>query len=695
MMRVGRRRWRQVMLVGLVATGIAGWLGGDRAIGFSFFQVGGVNVVWPGAQSTRLLSPTTFPVGSVTEQHYLAAMGLWNLVPASTFTYSYATNDQDFPIDNFDGFSDTAAVAAADLGPGVLGVTYLVNDGASWFDMDQLYADVPEGVGWIFEPNPGCDLVTAPLVNGFSFLLVATHELGHSLGLGHDPIGDEPPGTPFLVQTMNPRYPSGGPIGQENIIELHTDDRNGTRFLYPNSGPSGPAVVDLANASYTFSSTEVGKAIPVFFTPPAVDPAAELTLRTVIENFGTTNEFNVRLGYYLSTDPLIEPSDQLIADVRFDLAFEDAQDFDAVVDMPADLPAGTYYVGSIFDDLDEVVEEYEDNNAVVYCDSLEVNRLVPVIENLAQESAACGVPFLGPLPQVTHPLNMAPVTWSIDNPEPGMTIDPVTGQVSWPAPVRSEFLYTIFVRATNSAGSSTQTLFLGVGGAEPEIATIGVQTAACGLPYAGPLPAITDPACMDPIINWSLDAGPVGMDIDFDTGEVTWDSPTRAGGPHFVTLRATNAEGNGTTSFLLEVVGTSDRDADGDVDALDYAEFAACQFGPDSGAAGACECTDLDGDGDVDLRDLAFFQVEFSGTRLGACCAGGGACTLTAPLTCTAGGGSYLGDGTTCPTGGCTGACCLANGFCLDLTESNCAGAAGTFEGVGSNCATTTCPGGL
>jgi hypothetical protein len=45
----------------------------------------------------------------------------------------------------------------------------------------------PKGWAWIFEPNPGCDLVTAPLVNGFSFLLVATHELGHSLGLGPRP----------------------------------------------------------------------------------------------------------------------------------------------------------------------------------------------------------------------------------------------------------------------------------------------------------------------------------------------------------------------------------------------------------------------------------------------------------------------------------------------------------------------------
>ncbi|MCB9849626.1 MAG: matrixin family metalloprotease [Phycisphaerales bacterium] len=682
----------RVAVLAVVLLG-AGWLSGDRADGFSYFQVGGVNVVWAGAQSTRLLSPSTFPPGSVTELHYLAAMGLWNIVPRCDFEYSYATNEQDFPVDNFDGYSDTIAVPAADLGPGVLGATYLVNDGAQWFDMDQLYPDLPEGIGWYFEANPGCDLVTAPLVNGFSFLLVATHELGHALGLGHDPVGTEAPGTPFLVQTMNPRYPSGGPIGQENIIELHTEDRNGVRFLYPHSGPAGPAYVDLANASYSFSSTDIGKAIPVFFTPTAVEPGDELTLRTVIENFGTTNEFNVRLGYYLSTDDVIDASDQLLADVRFDLAFQDAQDFDAAIDMPEDLPAGEYYVGSIFDDLDEVTEEYEDNNHVIYCDTLTVEQLAPVINNLPQQNIPCATPFTGPTPVVTHPLNMGPITWSIDNPEPGMTIDDETGVISWPSPVRSEFLYTIFVRATNSAGSSTQTLFLGVSAAAPAINTIGLQTAVCGQEYVGPVPQITAPSCMNPIINWSLDNGPPGMGIDFETGEVLWPDAAGVGTQHLVTIRATNAQGNGTRSFLVEVVGTPDRDNDGDVDDADYAEYAACHDGPDVLSGAACECNDLDGDGDVDLRDLGLFQLAYSGRRVGACCYGNGSCDLSAPLVCTDAGGSYLGDGTTCPVGGCQGACCLSNGFCLDLTAPNCTGAAGTFEGAGTSCSTTTCPG--
>ena len=130
------------------------FVSGHRADGFTFFQVGGINVVWTGGLSGRYMSPTTFPEGSGPDLHYLASMGLWNLVPAADFEYQYIRADQDFPIDNFDGFSDTTAVPASELDPGVLGVTFLVNQGSVWFDMDMVFSDVPEGIGWYFLDNP-------------------------------------------------------------------------------------------------------------------------------------------------------------------------------------------------------------------------------------------------------------------------------------------------------------------------------------------------------------------------------------------------------------------------------------------------------------------------------------------------------------------------------------------------------------
>lgn len=604
----------------LLAIAVAWAVGrGDKVSAFSFFQFAGVNVVWPTGQSIRELSPTTFPEGSDPDIQILAAMGLWNLVPAANFEYFFNRPAQEFPLDPFDGFNDTLAVPAALLDPGVLGVTTLVNIGPEWVDMDIQFSDLPEGVGYTFDANPGCEIITAPTPdNGFSFLLIAAHELGHALGLGHDPIGDEPAGSSWFIQTMNPRYPNGGPVGQENIIELHTDDRNGLRFLYPNSGPSGPAVVDLANASYT-SSDIIGKPVPVWFDTPNVLseilPGEQLTVRSVIENFGTTSEFFVRQGYYLSTDETIETADLLIGDLLWDIAFEDALEFEVIIDMPEDLAAGTYFVGTILDDLDEVAEDFEDNNAVVYCETLTVLQHAPEIETLSQEIISCGQAYTGPTPTVTRPLNMAPITWSLDSPPSGMTIDPDTGVISWPNPIQSPFLYQIIIRATNDAGSITQNLFLGVNAGPPALVPIPDEILTCGTnqSYVGPTPQVTDPSCMEPIINWSLDDGPPGMTINFGTGVVSWPSPDLSTGSHMITIRATNAVGNGTETWVLNVTGDANVDGDADIDLDDVNVFANVLIGTDTDP-NHIAAADLNGSGAPDGDDIQSFLDCLFGT---------------------------------------------------------------------------------
>jgi len=600
--RLTRRKVYSVFFGGLMFASTQ--VGGDRVDAFSWFQSGGFDVAWVGAESTRYLSPTTFPPGSEVDTLILESMGLWNIVPACDFNYSFIRNDQDYPIDHFDGYSDTIAVPASSLDPGVLGATYLVNDGPVWYDMDMLFSDFPEGVGYTLEANPSCEVVTAPTpANGFSFLLVAVHEMGHALGLGHDPIGNESPGTPWLVATMNPRYPSGGTFGQENIVELHTDDRNGARYLYPHSGPTEP-YTDIAESGYTFGSI-MGKAIPVFFTPASIAPGGTLTVRSVIENLGVSSVINVRQGFYLSSDELIETTDTLIADVRWDLAVQDAIDFNAEIDLPADIAAGLYRVGTYFDDLDKVSELYEDNNAVSYCAPLTITRLAPVINDIFQTSATCGQPYTGPTPTVTHPINMAPLTWSIDNPQPGMTIHSSTGIVSWPSPVPSQFPYQIFIRATNSAGGTTKGMLIGVTAATPTITSISPQLhSLCDGGYTGPTPTVTNPGCMNPILNWSLDAGPPGMSINFSTGVVSWLAPAAAPTPYTINIRATNSAGNGIRSWQLSILSGGDMNSDRAVTPADISPFVDALLNPAS--AGVADA-DMNCDGETDGRDLIEF----------------------------------------------------------------------------------------
>jgi hypothetical protein len=593
-------------------TGLLLLLPGRSVDAFSWYQYGGYDLVWAGAHADRFMSPSTFPEGSETDVLYRNAMALWMMVPSATFTYAYGYYEPQ-QIDNFDGYSDTLAVPQGTLDPGVLAVTYMVNNGAEWFDMDMLFCEAAAGYMWSFSANPTCEEIRDPAANGISFLLVSTHELGHALGLGHDPVGNEPPGSAWFIGTMNPTYPDGGPVGDQAIIEVHADDRNGTRYLYPHSGQS-QTVVDLANPGYA-TGPIVGMAVPATISPTAAHPGDTVTLTSVIENFGNSNVFNVSQGFYLSTDATVTTNDESLGSLFWDLAMGDGFQFGVDVDLADDMATGEYWFGSILDDLNQVTEEFEDNNTHVYCDTLTILQLEPVINDLGQDIASCGTTYYSPAPTVTHPLNMAPLTWSLDNPEPGMTINPSTGVIHWPKPVRSSFPYVLIVRATNDAGTSTQLFFLGVEQQLPAIVPIADQYAAPGAAYTGPGPQLTEPDCMNPVLNWSLDTAPAGMDIDHATGVVTWPDPTYAGSPHEVTIRATNAIGNGTVSWHLTVGTPGDMNCDGTVDFADINPFVEALIDPDAYNA-AYECymnADIDQDGVVDFADINPFVALLTG----------------------------------------------------------------------------------
>lgn len=430
------------------------------ARGASWYTLGGQIVRWAGNQSIRDLSPGTFPPGSETEYLILGAMGLWNIIPSTNWQYFYDTLPQELPI-QIDGYNVTVAVPTEDLDPGVLGLTLLGNQGAQWVDMDMVFPEVPDNIGWDFGDSPSCETITDPETYGFSFILTAVHEMGHALGLGHSPIGNEPSGTPWFIATMNPAYPSGGSVSNANIVELWTDDRNGLRTLYPYSGPSKPPYRDLANAGFT-ASNYIGFAIPVIFWPTAVYPSQTFTARAAFQNFGNTAQLFVNHGFYLSLDETVTPDDMYLGSVEWDIALGDAFDYDVDIDVPDDLPAGQYNLVSRIDDDLEVTEIYEDNNEVTYCQPLTILRLAPIMLTLGQQTIPPSVPWTGPTAHVTKPLNMGPVTWSIDAGPSGLVINSTSGVLSWPSPVASPFQYAITVRATNSAGTTTGLFFLGV-----------------------------------------------------------------------------------------------------------------------------------------------------------------------------------------------------------------------------------------
>lgn len=80
---------------------------------------------------------------------------------------------------------------------------------------------------------------------------------------------------------------------------------------------------------------------------------------------------------------------------------------------------------------------------------------------------------------------------------------------------------------------------------------------------------------------------------------------------------------------------------------------------------------------------------------VGACCLTDGACSLVSSNQCSALGGSYGGDGTTCNPNPCqvpVGACCFNDGTCSITNMAACMAGGGSYQGDGSTCTSNLCP---
>ena len=173
----------------------------------------------------------------------------------------------------------------------------------------------------------------------------------------------------------------------------------------------------------------------------------------------------------------------------------------------------------------------------------------PGIDQISDQTALEGNLFTGPTPQAT---GTQPITWALVNRPAGMSIDSVTGVVSWPDPVLPGSPHTITIRASNVAGYDEETWQVEVLEAviRPQIAPINDDSIPEGSLYTGPTPEV---AGTQPIY-WTLIEKPPGMSIDSATGVVNWPNPTPDGNPHTITIRANNSAGFDDESWQLEVL---------------------------------------------------------------------------------------------------------------------------------------------
>lgn len=172
----------------------------------------------------------------------------------------------------------------------------------------------------------------------------------------------------------------------------------------------------------------------------------------------------------------------------------------------------------------------------------------PVVAAIADAIAGAGSAYTGPVPSLAD--GTLPVTWTLLEGPIGMTINPVSGQVSWPVVSAVGRPHTITIQAENIAGADAESWQLDVV-IPPVITDITDGSILENLAYTGPTPSLQ---AGDPPVAWSLVQGPAGMTIDPASGVVSWPGAIFSFTPYTITIRASNFAGSSDESWALTVL---------------------------------------------------------------------------------------------------------------------------------------------
>ena len=168
----------------------------------------------------------------------------------------------------------------------------------------------------------------------------------------------------------------------------------------------------------------------------------------------------------------------------------------------------------------------------------------PSITQPANTSAIVGVSFTDQIvatgtPAPKFSLTTAPV---------GMSIDPVSGLISWMAAAGQQGTQAVKVTATNVAGSSSKSFTVTVPNTAPVITQPANATDLVGAPFTTTIVATGKPAP-----TFSLTNAPVGMTINPSSGVITWTPTVSEYGIIGVTVAATNPSGTVSSTFTISV----------------------------------------------------------------------------------------------------------------------------------------------
>lgn len=300
---------------------------------------------WDGDGLDFEIMSCSAPRGSQRADDLIYGMQEWNAVQSMDDMFDQRWNDGGCLVRTGNGRNEVGFVAGAAI-DGALGLTLRRYSGACWSwsrDIDIIEADVfVNGDAALEAGNPAeCNRKRV------GQRTTVIHELGHALGLNHEP---------NQMALMMPTDGEGKYCGHYTISP-HPDDASGGRQLYGNGARSRDlAASEFRHVGPDRVTTNSDGAIRSFC------PGDRHLVRWSVANLGTVNEtYNVR--WYLSTNNRITTADRVIAtNYR---AVQNAGYFSTwqrTITIPH-IPAGLYFLGHLVDFDERIWERRGDNNS--------------------------------------------------------------------------------------------------------------------------------------------------------------------------------------------------------------------------------------------------------------------------------------------------------------------------------------------
>lgn len=127
------------------------------------------------------------------------------------------------------------------------------------------------------------------------------------------------------------------------------------------------------------------------FGPQAVQPALgeKVTVTDVVANGGVVGAGSFRVGYYVSSNPVVTSGDILVGSRTVSaLDVGSTSGASTVLTLPPGLGAGSWFVGAVADDLGAILEVNEKNNVAVAAAPLDVVAAPSPMPELSVESVS-------------------------------------------------------------------------------------------------------------------------------------------------------------------------------------------------------------------------------------------------------------------------------------------------------------------